>query len=796
MFRRIIAAIKAGQDDVEASVSPPSEVTELQVSDLEFHKQLGRGSFGIVYKVTFKKPYLNVHEAAAKRVAEDDLKEEAEVMKGLDHPNIVKLYGVLDENMGTKILLLEYAPKGTVRDYLTQHQRSQTSVKLLKKWARESALALQYLHQKRLLHRDLKASNALLFENDVLKLSDFGLAREMIDSETTSTAKGTWRYMAPEIHTDNHFSFKSDIYAYGMLVREIGTGKPPFEDLELSAHVVFKVATEHAKPTIPPEFPNALGDLIFRCWNANPKYRPSLEEALEVIDEAEPVHGDITNDDSEKETKLSLASTQYKDPGQFKSILERLQQIWIEQQTSESQVVQYLEENCKKLNLAFHGKTPGDGNCFFSAISDQLDLLNLPHQSPSDLRQSVVEFLRRNPSIQAQDGTIDFQVIQPDWKTYCTSMARDGEWADHIVVTATAHLLQRDILIVTSSPQGADNDDPSIRISGSTDGSKQPLLLGHVWEFHYQSLWRVGLSDEPVTFQNQASETASASTSSHSSNKWRLIREFGKEGQAEGEFVSITGIAVCNNSDVVVADHSARRASIFSHVGKFKCTLHPPDDKPEARVIAPYGVTATTQGQIAIVDSESEYVKLFDENGTYLRMFSVLSDMNQTTKVQSCSISVASDGAILVGSARMVTVHDADDGGLINTINLNINPYYMAVNNKQQIFVSDYIFKKVHAVNYAGDVMFSLESFTVDGYPGMPRGLACDEDNNVYIIVMRFDPSNSHGYMSTGHIHQYSRWGRFRRCIITNIYGPNGITWKNDTIYVANTNQASMYSHM
>ncbi|XP_072023153.1 uncharacterized protein [Amphiura filiformis] len=208
-------------------------------------------------------------------------------------------------------------------------------------------------------------------------------------------------------------------------------------------------------------------------------------------DQAEPVHGDITNDGSEKETKLSLASTQYKDPGQFKSILERLQQIWIEQQTSESQVVQYLEENCKKLNLAFHGKTPGDGNCFFSAISDQLDLLNLPHQSPSDLRQSVVEFLRRNPSIQAQDGTIDFQVIQPDWTTYCTSMARDGEWADHIVVTATAHLLQRDILIVTSSPQGADNDDPSIRISCSTDGSKQPLLLGHVWEFHYQSLWRV-----------------------------------------------------------------------------------------------------------------------------------------------------------------------------------------------------------------------------------------------------------------------------------------------------------------
>ncbi|XP_072021879.1 uncharacterized protein [Amphiura filiformis] len=260
----------------------PLTATTLQVSDLEFHKQLGRGSYGIVYRVTFKKPFLDLVEAAAKRIAEDDLKEESEVMKDLDHPNIVKLHGVLDDRMGTKILLLEYAPNGTVSDYLTQHQGSQITVRLLKKWARESALALQYLHKRRILHRDLKVSNALLFD-DVLKLSDFGLAREMVDSETTSTAKGTWRYMAPEIHTDDHFSFKSDIYAYGLMVLEIGSGKAPFENLDMM-HVVYKVATENIKPNIPPDFPEALGDLISRCWNADPKCRPSLEEALEVID--------------------------------------------------------------------------------------------------------------------------------------------------------------------------------------------------------------------------------------------------------------------------------------------------------------------------------------------------------------------------------------------------------------------------------------------------------------------------------------------------------------------------------
>ncbi|XP_072029369.1 uncharacterized protein [Amphiura filiformis] len=182
---------------------------------------------------------------------------------------------------------------------------------------------------------------------------------------------------------------------------------------------------------------------------------------------------------------------------QFNSLLERLQQTWIDQQVSQSQVVKSLEDNCKKLNLAFHGKTPADGNCFFNAISDQLNLLGLPHQSPWEIRQSVVEFLRRNPSIQAQDGTIDFQAIHPDWERYCTSIARDGEWADHIVITATAHLLQREIVIVTSSPQGVDSAEPFIRISCNQDPSSiEPLLLGHVWECHYQSLMRTDIDIE------------------------------------------------------------------------------------------------------------------------------------------------------------------------------------------------------------------------------------------------------------------------------------------------------------
>ena len=94
---------------------------------------------------------------------------------------------------------------------------------------------------------------------------------------------------------------------------------------------------------------------------------------------------------------------------------------------------------------------------------------------------------------QGQHGIIDFKAIKPDWEGYCNSMAKNGEWVDNIVVTATAHLLQRDIVIVTSSPQGVGSAEPLIRISCGSDLSREPFLLGHVWESHYQSLQRIGM---------------------------------------------------------------------------------------------------------------------------------------------------------------------------------------------------------------------------------------------------------------------------------------------------------------
>ena len=89
---------------------------------------------------------------------------------------------------------------------------------------------------------------------------------------------------------------------------------------------------------------------------------------------------------------------------------------------------------------------------------------------------------------QGPDGVIDFtSYIQSDWNTYLKSMSRDGEWADHVILVAMAHMLKRDILVVTSSPEAT--DDKALQwIVGVSNFGGMPIRLGHVWEQHYMSL--------------------------------------------------------------------------------------------------------------------------------------------------------------------------------------------------------------------------------------------------------------------------------------------------------------------
>ena len=134
----------------------------------------------------------------------------------------------------------------------------------------------------------------MIFEENVLKLCDFGISRETNHSLTMSSLKGTYKLMAPELFNADDvkkapFSKFSDIYSYGMLVLQIHTRRIPFSGLK-DPYVALNVGNGTLQPKIPLDCPQDLADLMRQCWNMNPRKRPTMDEIVDkLLEEEEPM---------------------------------------------------------------------------------------------------------------------------------------------------------------------------------------------------------------------------------------------------------------------------------------------------------------------------------------------------------------------------------------------------------------------------------------------------------------------------------------------------------------------------
>ncbi|GLT64221.1 hypothetical protein SLA2020_367280 [Shorea laevis] len=220
-------------DEISSTESLQFDFSTIKVATDNFSaaNKLGEGGFGVVYKGRFP----NGQEIAVKRLSREsgqgnqEFKNEVLLVATLHHRNLVNLLGFCLEG-NERLLIYEFVPNASLDHFIFDRiKRAQLNWDKRYKIIEGIARGLLYLHedsQLRIIHRDLKASNILLDEDMNPKISDFGIAR-LLDQSQGNTKKiiGTYGYMAPEYVMRGSFSVKSDVFSFGVLVLEIISGQ-------------------------------------------------------------------------------------------------------------------------------------------------------------------------------------------------------------------------------------------------------------------------------------------------------------------------------------------------------------------------------------------------------------------------------------------------------------------------------------------------------------------------------------------------------------------------------------------
>lgn len=209
-----------------------------------------------------------------------DFTQEIYILRKIRHKNVVQFIGACTRPPNLCIVT-EYMPRGSLYDYLHK-QKGTFKLPSLLKVAIDVSKGMNYLHKNKILHRDLKAANLLMDENEVVKVADFGVARVQDQSGVMTAETGTYRWMAPEVIEHKPYNHKADIFSFGVVLWELLTGKLPYDHLSpLQAAV--GVVQQGLRPTIPTHTHPKLAELIERCWQHDPSLRPEFSELTEIL---------------------------------------------------------------------------------------------------------------------------------------------------------------------------------------------------------------------------------------------------------------------------------------------------------------------------------------------------------------------------------------------------------------------------------------------------------------------------------------------------------------------------------
>ncbi|KAF4096665.1 serine/threonine-protein kinase WNK3 isoform X6 [Onychostoma macrolepis] len=254
---------------------------------LKFDIELGRGAFKTVYKGLDTETWVEVawcelQDRKLTKAEQQRFKEEAEMLKGLQHPNIVRFYDSWESVLRGKkciVLVTELMTSGTLKTYLKRFKVMKP--KVLRSWCRQILKGLQFLHTRTppIVHRDLKCDNIFITgPTGSVKIGDLGLATLMRTSFAKSVI-GTPEFMAPEMY-EEHYDESVDVYAFGMCMLEMATSEYPYSECQNAAQIYRKVTSGIKPASFDKVNDPEVKEIIEGCIRQNRLERLSVKDLL------------------------------------------------------------------------------------------------------------------------------------------------------------------------------------------------------------------------------------------------------------------------------------------------------------------------------------------------------------------------------------------------------------------------------------------------------------------------------------------------------------------------------------